>query len=484
MVIRVCIVGAGPSGMSALGMFKQLKGQGEPCEVTCYEKQDAPGGLWNLTWRTGLDEFGETVHCSMYRDLFSNGPKEALEFPEYTFMDHFGKEIPSCPPRPVLYDYLKGYWRFLGVEDGDVLVKHSVKKVKYDESRKTFTVAVKNLVKNEEYSQEFDRVIVAAGHFSTPHVPTFPGIETFDGRVLHAHDFRNAREFTGKNVLLIGASYSAEDIGLQLHKFGAKGVTMSWRTKPMGFAWPKTMKEVQLLTKVNSKTCYFKDGHVEDFDAIILCTGYRHNFPFMAQENRLEATNIFNLQNLYRNTQWYGTTPETKDTDGRLFYLGMTDQFYTYTMFMMQGLWSVQVIKGIHSVPSREKCVADIELRLKENEFLGEYNDQIDNQAEFMERLREDTKHPVCLKGCAEMFKGWEGDKHEDILTYRDKTHKNLFTGRVSPLLTVPWVKLLDDSLKTYLSLEYVEGKEEHMSRHITVNGVNGHITVNGVNGH
>ena len=56
---------------------------------------------------SGLDEYGEPVHCSMYRDLFSNGPKEALEFPEYTFMDHFGKEIPSCPPRPVLYDYLK-----------------------------------------------------------------------------------------------------------------------------------------------------------------------------------------------------------------------------------------------------------------------------------------------------------------------------------------------------------------------------------------
>ena len=36
----------------------------------------------------------------------------------------------------------------------------------------------------------FDHVVVASGHYSVPHVPTFPGVEKFPGRVLHAHDFR------------------------------------------------------------------------------------------------------------------------------------------------------------------------------------------------------------------------------------------------------------------------------------------------------
>ena len=36
----------------------------------------------------------------------------------------------------------------------------------------------------------FDYVVVASGHYSVPHVPTFPGVEKFPGRVLHAHDFR------------------------------------------------------------------------------------------------------------------------------------------------------------------------------------------------------------------------------------------------------------------------------------------------------
>ena len=44
----------------------------------------------------------------MYHNLWSNGPKECLEFPDYTFDEHFGKPIPSFPPREVLYDYLKG----------------------------------------------------------------------------------------------------------------------------------------------------------------------------------------------------------------------------------------------------------------------------------------------------------------------------------------------------------------------------------------
>jgi len=44
----------------------------------------------------------------MYQGLWSNGPKEGLEYPDYTFDEHFGKPISSYLPRQVLYDYLKG----------------------------------------------------------------------------------------------------------------------------------------------------------------------------------------------------------------------------------------------------------------------------------------------------------------------------------------------------------------------------------------
>jgi trimethylamine monooxygenase len=109
MAGRVAIIGAGPSGLAALRAFESARRKGaEIPEVICYEKQSDYGGLWNYTWRTGLDEFGEPVHGGMYRYLWSNGPKECLEFADYSFEEHFGRPIPSYPPRAVLHDYIKG----------------------------------------------------------------------------------------------------------------------------------------------------------------------------------------------------------------------------------------------------------------------------------------------------------------------------------------------------------------------------------------
>ena len=89
------------------------------------------------------------------------------------------------------------------------------------------------------YSEEFDYVVVASGHFSVPNVPYFEGFETFQGRVLHSHDFRDATEFKGKDVLVVGRRYSAEDIGSQCYKYGAQVDHRQLPLgKPMGFKLP------------------------------------------------------------------------------------------------------------------------------------------------------------------------------------------------------------------------------------------------------
>ena len=126
----------------------------------------------------------------LFRYLWSNGPKECLEFPQYTFEEHFGKAIPSFPPREVLFDYLKGRWN---KEEIQKYIKFNtvVRDVVYNKATDDFTVSVKNLQKDQVMDGErFDYVIVASGHYSVPNIPTFPGIEKFPGRVLHAHDFR------------------------------------------------------------------------------------------------------------------------------------------------------------------------------------------------------------------------------------------------------------------------------------------------------
>ena len=105
---KICVIGAGPSGMSVLVHHAKLKALGTENlpEVVCYEKQSDWGGLWNYTWRTGNDEYGEPIHGSMYRHLWCNVPKEAGEYCDYTFDEHYqGKNLPSYVLRSVIMDY-------------------------------------------------------------------------------------------------------------------------------------------------------------------------------------------------------------------------------------------------------------------------------------------------------------------------------------------------------------------------------------------
>ena len=137
---RVAIIGAGPSGLSQLCAFKAAARKGVKIpEIVCFEKQSDCGGLWNYTWRTGVDEYGNPCHGSMYRYLWSNGPKEVLEFADYSFEEHFGKAIGSYPPRPVLLDYLRGRAKKFAVRE-HIRFNTCVRDVRYDPDTAVFII--------------------------------------------------------------------------------------------------------------------------------------------------------------------------------------------------------------------------------------------------------------------------------------------------------------------------------------------------------
>ena len=348
---RVAIIGSGPCGLSQLRAFQQAQAKGADIpEVVCFERQSDWGGLWHYTWRTGLDEHGEPVHCSMYRYLWTNGPKECLEFGDYSFEEHFGKPIPSFPPYAVLNNYILGR-----AEKSDVrkYVRFStaVRDVRYSEATGRFTVRSTDLNEQTDRDEEFDHVIVATGHFSVPNVPSFEGIDRFPGRVLHAHDFRDALEFKGKRLLIVGGSYSAEDIALQNLKYGAASVTCTYRSGAMGFKWPEGIEELPLVTKFEGNTAHFGDGSTREIDAVILCTGYQHHFPFMEDALRLRTGNRLWPPGLYKGVVWLDNT--------KLFYLGMQDQYYTFSMFDAQAWYVRDVILGGIALPSREEMEKD-----------------------------------------------------------------------------------------------------------------------------
>ena len=442
---RIAIIGAGPSGLATLRAFTsaQAKGADIP-EIVCFERQDDWGGLWNYTWRTGLDEYGEPVHCSMYRYLWSNGPKECLEFADYSFEEHFGKQIASYPPREVLWDYIKGRVEKTAVRDW-VRFRTSIRNVRYDEGTSKFKITAHDLVKDHVYDEEFDYVINASGHFSVPNVPYFEGLDRFSGRVLHAHDFRDALEFKDKNVMVVGSSYSAEDIGSQCWKYGAKSITVCYRTNPIGFNWPDNWEEKPILERVEGSTCYFKDGTSKDMDAIILCTGYRHNYPYLPDELRITGANLLWKDGLYNGVVWIDNP--------KFLYVGVQDQFFTFNMFDAQAWYARDVIMGRIPLPSRAEMEANDKAWSERNAKLEDAEQQIYYQGDYVKGLIEATDYPTFdIDNVCKTFVQWEHHKEEDIMGFRNNSYRSLITGNMSPAHHTPWKDAMDDSLKSYLA--------------------------------
>jgi trimethylamine monooxygenase len=94
-----------------------------------------------------------------------------------------------------LFDYIKGRIDKAGVRDW-IQFNTIVRRVTYDDDSQKFTVVT--TCDKVESIHIFDYVVVASGHFSTPNVPEWPGFDKFQGRILHAHDFRDALEFANK----------------------------------------------------------------------------------------------------------------------------------------------------------------------------------------------------------------------------------------------------------------------------------------------
>ncbi|MGN0101180.1 MAG: NAD(P)-binding domain-containing protein [Dietzia sp.] len=442
---RIAIFGAGPSGIAALRAFESAQRAGATIpEIVCYEKQDDWGGQWNYSWRSGIDKYGEPVHSSMYRNLWSNGPKEALEFAEYTFDEHFGRPISSYPPREVLWDYIDGRVRRSKVKD-KVQFSTAVRWVDYDRGQDNFTVTVENLRSGRTTTSEFDRIIVATGHFSFPNVPEFEGIHTFPGSVQHAHDFRGAENLADKRVLLIGASYSAEDIGVQAFKMGARSVTMSYRTRPMGYDWPDGMEELPLIDRFDGSTVHFTDGETREFDAVILCTGYLHKYPFLPADLALQSPNNIYPSGLYRGVVW--------QKNPRVYYLGAQDQWFTFNMFDAQAWYVRDLILGRAPLPSAQDRAAHMRAWRDRFQQLGGDADQVRFQADYIRDLIDATDYPTFdLDEVVRIFLAWKEDKAANILTYRDKPHRSVMTGTMAAEHHTPWLRELDDSMERFLS--------------------------------
>jgi trimethylamine monooxygenase len=279
------------------------------------------------------------------------------------------------------------------------------------------------------------------------------------GRVLHAHDMRDATEFKGKDLLLIGTSYSAEDIASQCWKYGTKSIAISHRTAPIGYStWPKEIVEVPLLTKVVSNLmpdpatgeleqgglAHFADGSTRHVDAIILCTGYVHHFPFLSDALRLnphagdpgQPKNKIWLKGLYRGVFWM--------PNPQLMHVGPHTGFFTFSLFDAQAWLVRDAVMGRFRLPDAAGMAAHDEEMCRKCAALEAYaadghrydHECINFQGDYLADLVALTDYPdFDVEGVKKLFFEWEKHKEESIMGFRDKCYKSVITGSVSPQL-------------------------------------------------
>jgi putative flavoprotein involved in K+ transport len=75
-------------------------------------------------------------------------------------------------------------------------------------------------------------VVVATGYNHTPRVPDWPGRDAYTGKLLHAGQYRNAKPFAGRDVLVVGVGNTGAEIAVDLVEGGASRVRLSVRTAP------------------------------------------------------------------------------------------------------------------------------------------------------------------------------------------------------------------------------------------------------------
>ena len=182
---KVCIVGAGPSGLVAA---RQLRAAGIPFDI--FEKHSGVSGIWD-PHNEGSPIY-RTAHfiSSRYTSGFYGAPMPE-SFPDY-------------PSWRNILDYLRNF----AVEDGlhELITFNSTVQSAVLEADGTWSVTV------DGESRGYRALIAAPGVTWHANVPKLAGQETFTGEVRHSSSYFNPSEFTGKRVVVVGAGNSGVDI--------------------------------------------------------------------------------------------------------------------------------------------------------------------------------------------------------------------------------------------------------------------------------
>lgn len=193
---RVCVIGAGPSGLAAI---KNLQEQGVS-QITVFEKNNQIGGNWVY------DENND--HSSVYETTHIISSKRWSQFEDFPMPESY----PDYPSHRQVLAYFQNYASHFDLEKY-IRFNTSVLKVEQN-SQKQWKVTYQD--EQGTHEETFDYLLVANGHHWDPFTPEYPG--HFEGEVMHSHQYKKASVFSGKRVLVIGGGNSACDVAVEISR--------------------------------------------------------------------------------------------------------------------------------------------------------------------------------------------------------------------------------------------------------------------------
>ncbi|XAR70925.1 Indole-3-pyruvate monooxygenase [Bertholletia excelsa] len=182
------IVGAGPSGLAVAAC---LKNNGVPSLVL--ERSNCIASLWqNKT----------------YNRLKLHLPKQFCELPLLGFPENF----PKYPTKHQFISYVQSYAAHFSIHPR---FNQTVERAELDESAGLWSVRTQDC----EYVSRW--LVVATGENAEPALPEIPGMERFDGPVVHTSRYKSGSDFRNQRVLVVGCGNSGMEVSLDLCRHGA-----------------------------------------------------------------------------------------------------------------------------------------------------------------------------------------------------------------------------------------------------------------------
>lgn len=316
---RVCVIGAGPSGITAAKNLLQVGIR----NLVIYERGDQVGGNWVFSPRLSHSSVFETTH------IISS--KKMSQYQDFPMPDHY----PDYPSHRQILAYFQSYAEYFGVTD---YIRFNTE-VSHVEENPDHTWRV---ILNDGTIETFDHLFVCNGHHWDPRLPDYPG--DFTGEFIHSHEYKTAAPYRDKRVLVVGGGNSACDIAVETGRVSTK-TALSMRRGywfiPKHIAGipsdvlhaqivrlPRVMRmpmlQLALMSAVglhrfyglqrpdhglmhshlvansellynlrhgrvlvrpdihhfDGKQVHFTDGSIEEYDAVIAATGFKISFPF------------------------------------------------------------------------------------------------------------------------------------------------------------------------------------------------------------